>query len=200
MEFLGFNLIDFIKAAGYAGLFTVVFAETGLFLGFFLPGDSLLFVAGFLASQGLLNIWALTSVLFVAAVTGNIAGYIFGYKIGPAIFSKEDSLLFKKAHVAKAQTFYDRYGGKIVMLARFIPVVRTFAPILAGVAKMDKSIFLFYNIAGAFVWTLGLTLLGYCLGNSVPNIDHYLLPIVIVIIVGSLLPGVIHYMRERKRV
>lgn len=199
MEFLGFNLVDFIKAAGYTGLFAVVFAETGLFLGFFLPGDSLLFVAGFLASQGFLNIWALTSLLFVAAVTGNIAGYAFGYKIGPAIFSKEDSLLFKKAHVTKAQTFYDKYGGKVVMLARFIPVVRTFAPILAGVAKMDKAVFLFYNIAGAFVWTLGLTLLGYWLGNSVPNIDHYLLPIIVAIIVISVLPGVIHYLQERKK-
>ena len=199
MEFLGFNLVDFIKAAGYAGLFGVVFAETGLFLGFFLPGDSLLFVAGFLASQGFLNIWALTILLFVAAVTGNILGYAFGHKIGPAIFSKEDSLLFKKAHVVKAQKFYDQYGGKVVMIARFIPVVRTFAPILAGVAKMDKSVFLFYNIAGALVWTFGLTLLGYVLGNSVPNIDHYLLPIVGAIILVSILPGVIHYFKERKR-
>lgn len=199
MEFLGFNLVDFIKAAGYAGLFGVVFAETGLFLGFFLPGDSLLFVAGFLASQGFLNIWALTILLFVAAVTGNILGYAFGHKIGPAIFSKEDSLLFKKAHVVKAQKFYDQYGGKVVMIARFIPVVRTFAPILAGVAKMDKSVFLFYNIAGALVWTFGLTLLGYVLGNSVPNIDHYLLPIVGAIILVSILPGVIHYFKEKKR-
>lgn len=199
MEFLGFNLIDFIQAAGYTGLFAVVFAETGLFLGFFLPGDSLLFVAGFLASQGFLNIWALTSLLFIAAVTGNIVGYAFGYKIGPAIFNKEDSLLFKKAHVTKAQAFYNRYGGKVVMLARFIPVVRTFAPILAGVAKMDKSVFLFYNIAGAFVWTLGLTLLGYWLGSSVPNIDRYLLPIIVAIIVVSILPGVLHYFQERKK-
>lgn len=199
MEFLGFNLVDFIKAAGYTGLFAVVFAETGLFLGFFLPGDSLLFVAGFLASQGFLNIWVLTALLFVAAVTGNILGYAFGYKIGPAIFSKEDSLLFKKAHVVKAQKFYDTYGGKVVMLARFIPIVRTFAPILAGVAQMNKSVFLFYNIAGALLWTLGLTLLGYVLGNSVPNIDHYLLPIVGAIILVSVLPGVIHYLQDRKK-
>lgn len=199
MEFLGFNLVDFIKAAGYAGLFGVVFAETGLFLGFFLPGDSLLFVAGFLASQGFLNIWALLVLLFVAAVTGNILGYAFGYKIGPAIFNKEDSLLFKKAHVRKAQVFYDKYGGKVVMIARFIPVVRTFAPILAGVAKMHKPTFLFYNIAGALVWTLMLTLLGYGLGSSIPNIDQYLLPIVGVIIIASILPGIIGYLQERKK-
>lgn len=199
MEFLGFNLVDFIKAAGYTGLFAVVFAETGLFLGFFLPGDSLLFVAGFLASQGFLNIWALIILLFVAAVTGNILGYAFGHKIGPAIFTKEDSLLFKRAHVVKAQKFYDEYGGKVVMLARFIPVVRTFAPILAGVAKMDKSVFLFYNVAGALVWTFGLTLLGYVLGNSVPNIDHYLLPIVGGIILVSVLPGVVHYLQEKRK-
>ncbi len=199
MEFFGFNLIDFVKAAGYTGVFAVIFAETGLFLGFFLPGDSLLFVAGFLASQGLLNIWVLTILLFVAAVTGNILGYAFGYKIGPAIFNKEDSLLFKQSHVRKAQLFYDRYGGKVVMIARFIPIVRTFAPILAGVAQMKKSVFLFYNIVGALVWTLGLTLLGFWLGNVIPNIDHYLLPIVGAIIVASILPGVIGYFRERNK-
>lgn len=199
MEFLGFDLVDFIKAAGYTGLFAVVFAETGLFLGFFFPGDSLLFVSGFLASQELLNIWMLIALFFVAAVTGNIFGYAFGYRVGPAIFSKEDSLLFKKAHVAKAQRFYDKYGGKVVMLARFIPIVRTFAPILAGVAKMNKSVFFFYNVMGALVWTFGLTLLGYWLGNSVPNIDHYLLPIVAAIIIVSILPGVVHYLQERKK-
>jgi membrane-associated protein len=199
MEFFGFNLIDFVKTAGYLGLFGVVFAETGLFLGFFLPGDSLLFVAGFLASQGFLNIGVLLMVLFVAAVTGNILGYAFGYKIGPAIFDKEDSLLFKKSHVKKAQTFYDIYGGKVIMIARFIPVVRTFAPILAGVAKMHRPTFLMYNIAGALVWTLLLTLLGYWLGTSIPNVDRYLLPIVGVIIIASILPGVIGYMREKKK-
>lgn len=198
MEFLGFDLVSFVKAAGYAGLFGVVFAETGLFLGFFLPGDSLLFVAGFLASQGFLNVWFLMGILFTAAVTGNITGYAFGYKVGPALFKKEDSLLFKKAHVVRAQTFYDRYGGKVIMLARFIPVVRTFAPILAGVAKMDKITFLLYNIAGASVWTFGLIFLGYWLGNSIPNVDRYLLPIVGVIIIVSILPGLIHYWKEKK--
>jgi membrane-associated protein len=199
MEFFGFNLIEFIKAVGYTGVFAVIFAETGIFLGFFLPGDSLLFVAGFLASQGFLNIWVLTSLLFIAAVTGNILGYVFGYKIGPAIFNKEDSLLFKQSHVKKAQVFYDKYGGKVVMIARFIPIVRTFAPILAGVAKMNKSVFLFYNIVGALVWTLGLTLLGFWLGNVIPNIDHYLLPIVGAIIFVSILPGIIGYLQERKK-
>lgn len=200
MEFFGFDLVAFVKAAGYIGLFAVVFAETGLFLGFFLPGDSLLFVAGFLASQGFLDIWALFVTLFVAAVTGNILGYAFGYRVGPAIFSREDSLLFKQAHVAKAKVFYDRYGGKVVMIARFIPIVRTFAPILAGVAKMNKKVFLFYNIAGALVWTFILTFLGYWLGSSVPNIDRYLLPIVGVIIVVSVLPGIIEYVRERRKI
>lgn len=200
MEFFGFDLVAFVKAAGYIGLFAVVFAETGLFLGFFLPGDSLLFVAGFLASQGFLDIWALFVTLLVAAVTGNILGYAFGYRVGPAIFSREDSLLFKQAHVAKAKVFYDRYGGKVVMIARFIPVVRTFAPILAGVAKMNKKVFLFYNIAGALVWTFILTFLGYWLGSSIPDIDRYLLPIVGVIIVVSVLPGIIEYVRERRKI
>lgn len=198
MDFLGFDLIDFVKTVGYTGLFAVVFAETGLFLGFFLPGDSLLFVAGFLASQNILNIWTLIILLFTAAVTGNMLGYAFGRKIGPAIFTKEDSLLFKKAHVIKAQRFYDVYGGKVVMIARFIPVVRTFAPILAGVVNMKKSLFMLYNIAGALLWTLGLTMLGFWLGNSVPNIDRYLLPIIGVIIAISVLPGIIHYFQARR--
>lgn len=198
MDILGFNLIDFVKTAGYLGIFTLVFAETGLFLGFFLPGDSLLFVAGFLASQGFLNAWTLIVVLFVAAVIGNIFGYAFGVKIGPAIFTRDDSLFFKHAHVVKAQNFYEKYGGKVVMLARFIPVVRTFAPILAGVANMNFSVFLFYNISGAFVWTAGLTLAGFWLGNVVPNIDHYILPIVGGIIFVSILPGIMQYIQEKK--
>ncbi len=198
MEYFGFDLIEAIKTAGYAGLFAIVFAETGLFLGFFLPGDSLIFVAGFLASQGVFHPVLLPVILFVAAVTGNMAGYEFGRRVGPKLFSREDSLLFRKDHVTKTKKFYDKYGGKTVMIARFVPIVRTFAPILAGVAEMKYMVFLAYNIAGAAIWAVGLTVLGYFLGTRVPDIDKYLLPIVLVIIVVSVLPGVFHLWRDRQ--
>ncbi len=200
MEYFGVDLVEAIKTAGYAGLFGIVFAETGLFLGFFLPGDSLLFVAGFLASQGFFSVILLISLIFIAAVLGNIAGYEFGRRIGPRIFNKEDSLLFKKEHIVRTQRFYDKYGGKTIMIARFMPIVRTFAPILAGVANMPYRQFLVYNIAGAFVWVVGLTLLGYFLGSLVTDVDKYLLPIVLVIIVLSFLPGFIHFYQERKEI
>ncbi|MEI7749775.1 MAG: VTT domain-containing protein [Candidatus Moraniibacteriota bacterium] len=196
MNYLGFDLIETIKAAGYVGLFIIIFAETGLFLGFFLPGDSLIFVAGFLASQGFFGPVALAVILFVAAFTGNLAGYEFGRRVGPKLFSREDSLLFRKDHVTKTKRFYDKYGGKTVMIARFVPIVRTFAPILAGVAEMKYPVFLAYNLAGAALWTIGLVALGYFLGTSVPDIDKYLLPIVLVIVVVSVLPGFIHLYRD----
>jgi membrane-associated protein len=198
MEYFGFDLIEVIKTAGYAGLFGIIFAETGLFLGFFLPGDSLIFVAGFLASQGFFGPVLLSVILFVAAFTGNMVGYEFGRRVGPKLFSREDSLLFRKDHVTKTKKFYDKYGGKTVMIARFVPIVRTFAPILAGVAEMKYMVFLAYNIAGAAIWAVGLTVLGYFLGTRIPDIDKYLLPIVLVIIVVSVLPGVYHLYRDRQ--
>lgn len=198
MSYFGFDLIEVIKTAGYVGLFAIIFAETGLFLGFFLPGDSLIFVAGFLASQGLFSPALLALVLFVAAFTGNIAGYEFGRRVGPRLFSREDSLLFRKDHVTKTKKFYDKYGGKTVMIARFVPIVRTFAPILAGVAEMGYPVFLAFNLAGAALWTLGLVGLGFFLGRSIPDIDKYLLPIVLVIVVASVLPGFIHLYQDRK--
>ena len=134
----------------------------------------------------------------MAAFTGNIAGYEFGRRVGPKLFSREDSFLFRKDHVEKTKRFYDKYGGKTVMIARFVPIVRTFAPILAGVAQMKYSDFLAYNLAGAALWTIGLVYLGYFLGTRVPNIDKYLLPIVIVIVVASVLPGAWHLYRDQQ--
>lgn len=199
MHYLGFDLVEGIKTIGYAGLFFIVFAETGLFLGFFFPGDSLLFVAGLLAAQGFFSVALLVLLVFIAAVTGNMAGYEFGRRIGPRLFTREDSLLFRKAHVVRTQKFYDRYGGKTIMFARFIPIVRTFAPILAGVGNMPYRSFFAYNVIGAAVWTIGLTLLGYFLGTRVPNIDKYLLPIVLGIVIVSVLPGIYHLYGERRR-
>lgn len=197
MHFFGIDLITLVETIGYFGVFGIVFAETGLFLGFFLPGDSLLFVAGFLAGTGLFSLPLLIGGLFISAILGNLLGYEFGRQIGPRIFSREDSLLFKKAHAVKAQKFYDKHGPKMILLARFMPIVRTFAPIVAGVAKMRFRDFLFYNILGAFIWTVGLTLAGYFLG-SVIDVDKYLLPIILLIIFLSFLPALIEFVRERK--
>lgn len=197
MEFFGIDLIVLIKAIGYAGVFAIVFAETGLFLGFFLPGDSLLFVAGLLAGQGFFSLPLLILGLFLSAIFGNILGYEFGRHIGPKLFSREDSLLFKKNHALRAKSFYDVHGPKTIMLARFMPIVRTFAPIVAGVANMHYRSFLFYNVLGAFVWTVSLVVLGYSLG-SVIDVDRYLLPIVVLIIFLSFLPGIIGYIKENR--
>lgn len=198
MTFFGLDMVEIIKAIGYVGLFGIVFAETGLFLGFFFPGDSLLFVAGILAAQGFFSLPLLLVGLFVAAFTGNLVGYWFGGYVGPKIFSREDSLLFKKSHLIKAQKFYDRHGPKMVVLARFVPIVRTFAPIVAGVAKMHYGTFMLYNLVGALLWSVGLTTLAYYLGGLVENIDKYLLPIVLLIIFLSILPGIFEYWRDRR--
>jgi len=185
-----FDLIALIKAAGYLGLFGIIFAESGLFFGFFLPGDSLLFTAGFLASKGFLNIYLLIALTFLAAVLGDNTGYWFGKKTGPKIFIRDNSLLFHKDHITKAENFFKKYGPKTIIFARFVPIVRTFAPILAGVGKMHYRTFFFYNLVGGALWTAGLSLLGYFLGQLVPSIDKYLLPIVALIIIVSVLPNI----------
>lgn len=195
----GLDLIELIKTAGYIGLFGIVFAESGLFIGFFLPGDSLLFTAGFLASQGFLNIWILMGVTFIGAVLGDSVGYWFGKKTGNKIFTKEDSLFFKKDNIQKAEEFFKKHGPATIILARFVPIVRTFAPILAGVGTMRYKTFLSFNIVGGALWTIGVSLLGYFLGNLIPNIDKYLLPIILLIIVISVLPNIIHLIKSRKR-
>lgn len=193
-----FDLVVIIKTAGYLGLFGIIFAESGLFVGFFLPGDSLLFTAGFLASQGFLNIWILASLTFIAAILGDNFGYAFGRKIGPAIFNKEDSIFFHKDHLERAGRFYEKYGGKTLVLARFLPVIRTFAPIVAGVGKMNYQTFFFYNVLGAILWALGMTWLGYFLGSTVPNVDKYLVPLILTIVIVSSLPTFYHIFKNRE--
>jgi membrane-associated protein len=198
MHFFGIDLIEFIKAVGYFGVFGVVFAETGLFLGFFLPGDSLLFVAGFLAGQHLFSLPVLLFGVFLSATVGNFVGYEFGKRVGPRLFHREDSLLFKKTHAEYAHRFYEVHGPKTLLLARFMPIVRTFVPIVAGVARMDYRLFALYNVLGAFLWTFLLILLGYFLG-SVIDVDKYLLPIVLVIVVVSFLPALVSLLKEHRK-
>ena len=192
--------VTILKTVGYLGMFAIVFAESGLLIGFFLPGDSLLFAAGMLASQGLLNIYILIPLTFIAAVLGDSVGYAFGYRVGPKIFKRGDSFFFHKDHLKRAEYFYEKYGSKTIVLARFMPVVRTFAPIVAGMGKMRYHKFLFYNIVGGVLWGIGVLSLGFFLGRAIPGIDRYLLPIIILIIVASVIPPFIEFYRQyRKR-
>lgn len=189
--------LKIIESFGYAGIFFVIFAESGLLFGFFFPGDSLLFTAGLLASKGILNLTALITLSFLAAVLGDNVGYSFGRRVGPKIFNREKSLLFDKEHLIKAQKFYEKHGGKTIVLARFMPFIRTFAPIVAGVGAMNYRRFLLFNLVGGFLWSFGLPLLGYGLGKTIPDVDKYLLPIIAFIVIASILPTLIHLVREK---
>ena len=198
MEYLfGLDLVTLIKAAGYIGFFFIFFFGSGLVFGFFFSGGCLLFTAGFLASQDYLRITPLVILTLSGAILGDSFGYAFGRKVGKKIFKKEDSLLFHKSYLQKAKNYYEKYGGKTIILARFIPIVRTFAPILAGVGEMKYSQFLSYNIIGGILWGLGMPLLGYFLGNTVPNIDQYLIPIILFIIIVSMIPPFWHLLKEK---
>lgn len=194
------DLGELIKTLGYIGLFFVIFAESGLFFGFFLPGDSVLFTAGFLASQGWFNIWVLVPLMMIAAVGGDSAGFYTGEKFGPWLTRRKSSLLFSKKNLDMARDFFDKHGGKALILARFMPAVRTFVPIAAGMAGMHYKKFISYNVVGGLIWGAGMTLGGYFLGQLIPNVDHYLLPIIFVIIIISVLPGVIHMRGDIKAI
>jgi len=191
-----FDLVALIEAIGYVGLFAIIFAESGLLIGFFLPGDSVLFTAGFLASQNILSLPILIVTCFTAAVLGDSVGYAFGKRIGPRLFKREDSILFHKKNVVKAQQFYEKYGAKAIVIARFMPVVRTFAPIVAGIGNMNYKRFVTFNFVGGVLWAIGLNLAGYFLGSLIPDVDKYLLPIVILIIVASVAPSIIHILKD----
>ncbi|MDP3710728.1 MAG: VTT domain-containing protein [bacterium] len=194
----GIDLVTLIKTVGLTGIVFMVFAESGLLIGFLFPGDSLLFTAGFLASQDYLNIGILILTCFLAAVVGDSVGYYFGEKIGPRIFTKEDSRFFKKEYIHKAQKFYEKYGGRSIVLARFLPVVRTLVPIMAGVGKMSYPHFLFYNIFGGALWSIGLLSLGYLLGSVIPNVDKYIIFIIGFIIVLSSFMGWLEVRKMKK--
>jgi len=197
MTFFNIDIVELTKTIGYVGLSLIIFLESGVFFGFFLPGGSMLFVAGLLASQGFFNIYLLIIILGLSAFLGDSVGYYFGSKVGPKIFKREDSLLFKKKHLEQTKIFYDKYGPMAVVLGRFIPIVRTFVPILAGVANMHYGRFIRYNIIGAIFWAIGMTLLGYFVGTSVPNMQNYLLPIIVAIVFLSIVPILLE-MRKKK--
>jgi len=190
-----------IVAAGYVVIAAIIFAECGLLVGFFLPGDSLLFTAGFLASQHQVgvDISILSIVCGIAAAVGPLVGYWYGKALGPRLFSREDSLLFRRRNLERAHEFYERHGGKALILARFMPVVRTFAPVVAGMAAMNYRRFVIYTVVGALLWAVGVTWAGYFLGSLIPDASKYLEYIVALIVVVSIAPPIIHLLRERYR-
>lgn len=190
---------NLIETFGTIGLIAIVFAESGLLFGFFLPGDSLLVTAGLLASQGHLNLPVILVGCFVAAVAGDQVGYIFGSRVGPALFRRPDSRIFKQQYVERARHYFERHGSKTIVIARFVPIVRTFAPILAGVGSMKYRTFVTFNVLGALLWAVGVTLIGYLLGEHVPHIDKYLLPVIALIILLSLAPVAVEVIRHRRQ-
>lgn len=200
----GIDLLDFIKLVSIFGVALVIFAESGLLIGFFLPGDSLLFATGFLIHSGVLpfNIHLAVLILFIAAVLGDSVGYTFGRRLGPRIFSRPDARLFKQEYIRRAQDFYEKHGGKTIIIARFVPIVRTFAPIVAGAGKMKYKRFLAFNLIGGFLWAVGITYAGYGLGGLFHSmgieIDHILLPLIGAIILISVLPPAIHIFKDKK--
>ncbi len=194
-----YDVPSLIRWGGYAALVAIVYAETGLLVGFFLPGDSLLVTAGVFAAAGLLDIWMLNLLLVPAAILGDATGYYFGKKVGPSLYSRPDSRFFKQEHLKKAKAFYDKHGGKTIILARFLPVVRTFAPIVAGVSGMSYTAFATYNIVGGFLWVTGLTLLGFFLGAQVPDIEKNILWVIGIVVLVSFLPALWEYWKHRQQ-
>ena len=205
MEFLSgvvsgaYSLDDLIRWGGYLVLFGIVFTETGLLVGFFLPGDSLLITAGLVAAAGGLNVWWLNALLVVAAVTGDSVGYAIGARLGPRLFTRPKSLLFNPRHIERTRAFYARHGAKTIVIARFVPIIRTFAPVVAGVGQMAYRRFLFYNVAGGVGWVTSMTWTGYLLGRAIPNIANYVHLVVVIVIVLSVTPIVVEIVRERRR-
>jgi membrane-associated protein len=198
------QFIHWVIGLGVAAIAFVIYAESGLLIGFLFPGDSLLFTAGFLTQQGVLsvNIHFLAALMFVAAAAGDSTGYAFGRRVGRRLFNRKDSLIFHKDNLTYAEAFYEKHGGKTIILARVMPVIRTFAPIVAGIGKMRYRTFLAYNLIGAFVWGAGITYAGYYIGQWLStrgiNIDNYLIPIALFIILTSILPPVIHVLKDAK--
>jgi membrane-associated protein len=195
--FKGEHLVELIKAIGMLGIFGLIFCETGLLIGVFLPGDSVLFTAGVLAAYGNLNIYVLIPTIFVAAVIGDNIGYLWGNKLGHRIFNREDSVIFHKDNVLKAQEFYDKYGTMALIISRYIPIVRTFAPLVAGVGKMPYKRFFFVDLLSCFIWSFGLTLAGFYLIKAFPGLEKNITLVIFGIIVASLIFPGYHYLRSK---
>lgn len=188
-----------VRTGGLVALTAIVFIETGLLVGFFLPGDSLLVTAGIFAAKGDLDLLTLNTALSAAAIVGDTVGYRIGYTTGPKIFTRESSLLFNRKHLISAKEFYDRYGGFTIFVARFVPIIRTFAPVVAGVGAMPYKRFVAYNVFGGIFWVMSMTLAGYFLGTLIPNIQERIHLVITIVILLSLLPAIIKVVNERRK-
>src|SRR4051812_10287724 len=193
------NVRELVRVGGYFGLTAIVFAETGLLVGFFLPGDSLLVTAGLLSARGLFNVYLLGLLVNIAAAAGNSAGYFIGRSSGPRIFTRDDSLLFNKKHVVRAQEFYAKHGRKAIVLAQFMPIIRTFSPVVAGVGRMPYRQFLMISVFGTVLWVWSMLFIGYFLGTYIPGLDKHIEILVLVVVFISILPGIISWYRERRK-
>jgi membrane-associated protein len=195
-----YDVESVVRWGGLVMLTVIVFAETGLLIGFFLPGDSLLVTAGLLASPGqkLMSISAMAVLLPVAAIAGNSLGYYIGRATGPRLFRREDSLLFNKKHLYRAHAFYEKHGGKTLVLARFMPIIRTFVPVVAGMAAMEFGAFTLYNVVGGMLWIWGMLFLGYSIGD-IPWVRQNVEKVILLVIFLSILPGIIEFVRSRGR-
>ena len=187
-----------VRAGGLTAMTAIVFAETGLMVGFFLPGDSLLVTAGVFAAAGQFDIWLLNVVLVAAAIAGDTVGYWIGRRAGPALFKRPKSLLFNPDHLRRAHEFYEKHGGKTIILARFMPIVRTFAPVVAGMGRMEYRRFLSFNVFGGLLWVVSMTLIGYYLGQ-IPGVREHIEVVIVVVVILSILPGFIAFFRERAK-
>jgi membrane-associated protein len=192
-----YNVPELIRWGGLVGLILIVFAETGLMIGFFLPGDSLLVTAGLFAAKGDFNIATLLLALSAAAVIGDATGYWIGKRTGQALYSRPNSFFFRRSHLIKTHEFYEKHGGKTIVIARFMPILRTFAPVVAGAANMTYRKFAVYNVLGGIGWVTSMLLTGYFLGQAVPDLEQHIHIVVAVVIFLSLLPGIIAFLRAK---
>jgi membrane-associated protein len=188
-----------IAWGGYVGLTAIIFAETGLLVGFFLPGDSLIVTAGLLAATtGVFNVALLGVLLSVASILGNTCGYMIGAAAGPRLFTREDSLLFNKKHLYRAHEFYEKRGASTIVIARFMPIVRTFVPVVAGMAQMDRRRYTIYNLIGGLAWIWSMLFIGYFLGRYIPGVDRHIESVIAIVILVSISPGIIGWYRARR--
>jgi membrane-associated protein len=191
-----FDIEAWLIAFGLPLIAFIVFAESGLLFGFFFPGDTLLLAAGILSAQGHFDIVPLVSIIVISAILGGNVGYSIGRRAGPRLFKKEDGILFRHEYVERAEAFYEKHGGKTIILARFVPIIRTFAPVVAGIGKMNRKRFLLYNVLGSGIWGIGVTMLGYYFGSKIPHLDEYIHYVLLAIIVLSFGPAAYHIFKD----
>lgn len=192
-----FDVTHLVQTGGLLLIFLMIFAESGMMVGFFFPGDTLLFAAGIFAASGHLNIVEVIIVIAAAAILGDNIGYLIGKHLGPKLF-KQDSVVFRKEYISRAEKFYEKHGSKTMLIAHFIPIIRTFAPVTAGAGKMNHGQFILFDAIGCIAWTLVVTLTGYYIGSRIPGIEHYIEPVLILVVLAVLLPSIFHALKDPK--